>query len=525
MTVKLTRFFAMVLILLIGLTGFSGTAQAQTDIIDDKSSVPIEKIELEIVLKIDDNQAFINGMPMLLDVPAMLHKDRTLVPIRFIAEAMGANVEYEHSEQKVTISSKEERELEIVLKIGDNQAFVNGVPMFLDVPAMLHKDRTLVPIRFIAEAMGANVEYEHSEQKVTIQLTSRSPFADNISKMEDANKVFRAETKKIMHEVARQEKIELADIGPINVVAVNNPDAKIISTAVEGVDTLTIEQLAKGSDVLFTFVQLPDGSEIPSGFYVIHVLGDPKANKWAAQFRNLDGKVVLETSAEVESRASAESGKAAAPAGVKTDISITISGSSVEFNFEGEWSIFIKTFLKIGQNGPDSTPLPDAGERIVKAAEDFTFTINDSLVQASKETGKDMLDGWMSISGGDDELFAAFTAYEDVTKLTMEQLAEGQDILFGYFRTPEDSKLLADFYNIRIVEESGRWVGQFIDHKGKVIYQGLADVKEGELQLKKKVELSAELESGEGTTTFTGDVHIGKLNIEFTIKWVRKPKP
>ena len=56
-----------------------------------------------IELNIDDTTAFINGKSTQLDVPATIIKDRAMVPIRFIAEALGCEVEYLNDARKVII--------------------------------------------------------------------------------------------------------------------------------------------------------------------------------------------------------------------------------------------------------------------------------------------------------------------------------------------------------------------------------------------------------------------------------------
>ncbi|MCL2837729.1 MAG: copper amine oxidase N-terminal domain-containing protein, partial [Oscillospiraceae bacterium] len=58
-----------------------------------------------IEIQIDNDIAFVNADIVDLDVPAMIYNDRTLVPLRFIAEASGANVEWDEDTQTVIINT------------------------------------------------------------------------------------------------------------------------------------------------------------------------------------------------------------------------------------------------------------------------------------------------------------------------------------------------------------------------------------------------------------------------------------
>ena len=62
-----------------------------------------------------------------------------------------------------------ERMKVIELTIGSDEVLVNGVKTKIDVEPIIHKDRTMVPIRFIAEELGYEVKYDKKTQKVTIR--------------------------------------------------------------------------------------------------------------------------------------------------------------------------------------------------------------------------------------------------------------------------------------------------------------------------------------------------------------------
>ena len=88
------------------------------------------------------------------DVAPMIHNDRTMVPLRVIFEAFGADVEWDSETQTVTASLDTTT---IQISIDHSVAYKNGEEIALDAPAILTNGRTLVPLRFISESFGASV--------------------------------------------------------------------------------------------------------------------------------------------------------------------------------------------------------------------------------------------------------------------------------------------------------------------------------------------------------------------------------
>ncbi len=82
---------------------------------------------------------------------------RTLVPIRFVAEALGAKVTWTPDKPRDVLIEREG--LRIHFLIGEDTATVNGRVVEMDQPTILKDNRTLVPLRFIAEAFGAKVDW------------------------------------------------------------------------------------------------------------------------------------------------------------------------------------------------------------------------------------------------------------------------------------------------------------------------------------------------------------------------------
>lgn len=103
--------------------------------------------------------------------PQTARKLTALLPARFVAENLGAKVEWNEENEVVTVTGKNEKDgvVKIVITIGSKTAQVNGGNIELDSPAFIENDRTYTPIRFISEQLGASVEWLESEQKVVIR--------------------------------------------------------------------------------------------------------------------------------------------------------------------------------------------------------------------------------------------------------------------------------------------------------------------------------------------------------------------
>ena len=141
------------------------------DVINNNSGNENKESSNTIVLTIDEHDALVYGATKTNDVAPKVVNDRTMLPARFVAENLGATVEWDGEKQLVTITGKNEKQedVTILITIGSDYAKVNGEDVKLDSPAFVENDRTYTPIRFISENLGATVEWNETEQTVTIQ--------------------------------------------------------------------------------------------------------------------------------------------------------------------------------------------------------------------------------------------------------------------------------------------------------------------------------------------------------------------
>lgn len=108
-----------------------------------------------------------NGKTSYMDVAFMYNDagDRTLVPVRFISEALGYTVEWDEPTQTVTIKNDNDT---IVLNIGSQTMYSNGTAVAMDTAPIIYQDRTFVPIRFVAENFGLTVGFDEATQQVSL---------------------------------------------------------------------------------------------------------------------------------------------------------------------------------------------------------------------------------------------------------------------------------------------------------------------------------------------------------------------
>jgi hypothetical protein len=99
-----------------------------------------------------------NAAPQVMDVLPVVQYDRVFIPLRFIAEALGASITWNGSAEEVTI----------VLD-GKSLTFAIGeTAPGMDAPARIINDRTFVPLRFAAEFFGAYVEWDEGTRTILI---------------------------------------------------------------------------------------------------------------------------------------------------------------------------------------------------------------------------------------------------------------------------------------------------------------------------------------------------------------------
>lgn len=119
-------------------------------------SVGITAADIPITVKVDNEKI---SFP---DQKPVIKNDRTLVPVRFVAEALGYKVDWNEADNSAVIDGGK-----IVMYIDTNKAKIDGKDITLDVASTLINDRTMVPLRIIAETLDCSVDW-FGENKMII---------------------------------------------------------------------------------------------------------------------------------------------------------------------------------------------------------------------------------------------------------------------------------------------------------------------------------------------------------------------
>ncbi|MDP2873306.1 MAG: DUF1343 domain-containing protein [Bacillota bacterium] len=108
----------------------------------------------------------VHNTPIFFDTePYIDGNSRTMAPVRAIAEALGAEVGWDGALWLVTLVSGEST---VRLTIGSSVAEVNGVPIAMDTVPVIRNSRTMVPVRFVSEFLGADVGWDGPSSTVSV---------------------------------------------------------------------------------------------------------------------------------------------------------------------------------------------------------------------------------------------------------------------------------------------------------------------------------------------------------------------
>ncbi len=211
---------------------------------------------------------YMNGVQRYPDVAPVLQDNRTMVPVRYIAETLGADVHWYGSERKVSIHKDEKT---ILLYIDSPLVTVDGKESTLDTSPFILNNRTMVPIRFVSETLGAKVDWVQSERAVYVTDLRLNTLSVELTE-EDNKRVFMIKTSQnAAFERIETEEKERVLIRVENVVL--NTSGQTVSVGKNGVSGYTLSQEADGS--AWVDIELLKGQivkeEVFSDRYLLHL--------------------------------------------------------------------------------------------------------------------------------------------------------------------------------------------------------------------------------------------------------------
>jgi len=122
-----------------------------------------------VQLWIGQKEISVNGQTQSMDVAPFIQNGRTLVPVRFVSEALGAKVDWIDTNKEIVIVLGAKV---IGLWVGKDTATVNGVESKLEAPPLIQDSRTFVPVRFVSEGLGAQVDWLAEDHQVSIAYST-----------------------------------------------------------------------------------------------------------------------------------------------------------------------------------------------------------------------------------------------------------------------------------------------------------------------------------------------------------------
>jgi hypothetical protein len=133
-------------------------------------AIPVIPKTHVVRLTIGSTWLTVDGKQTVLDAAPVIQNGRTLLPIRAIVEAFGGMIEW-NAELRVVTMYLNGRQ--VSLQIGNRQAYVNGVQTVIDasdskVVPFIISGRTFLPLRFVAENLGLQVEWDPDTRTVTV---------------------------------------------------------------------------------------------------------------------------------------------------------------------------------------------------------------------------------------------------------------------------------------------------------------------------------------------------------------------
>ena len=120
---------------------------------------------VELKMTLGKTTYTLNGATKTMDVAPIIRNERTMLPVRYVAEALGAEIAWDGATSTATLKTAD---TEIKITVGAASATVNGKSVALDSPAFIENDRTYMPVRFVAETLGGTVAWDGATSTATI---------------------------------------------------------------------------------------------------------------------------------------------------------------------------------------------------------------------------------------------------------------------------------------------------------------------------------------------------------------------
>ncbi|MCI8336544.1 MAG: copper amine oxidase N-terminal domain-containing protein [Peptococcaceae bacterium] len=120
----------------------------------------------DIKLWIGNKQAQVGGKTVTLDVAPVIKDGRTMVPLAFVSQSLGATVNWDNTKKEV---SYKKGDTKVRMIVGQKSATINEKAVAMDAAVYVENGRTMVPLAFIANALSAKTQWDNTTKMITIR--------------------------------------------------------------------------------------------------------------------------------------------------------------------------------------------------------------------------------------------------------------------------------------------------------------------------------------------------------------------
>uniref|UniRef100_A0A832CYN0 Uncharacterized protein n=1 Tax=Ignavibacterium album TaxID=591197 RepID=A0A832CYN0_9BACT len=308
----------------------------------------------------------------------------------------------------------------------------------------------------IAELRKNKIEAFTVKLKYNVRKSNTNNFGEII---EQANDNFRLSVSNVLTRLSNQYKLPIND----NFVFVS-PHSLLVSpvTLMKGLENISTNELAAGKDVLFTFFNLPQGSEIASGFYSVSTFKDTRSGEWKAELKDLTGKIILKTNAEVKS------GNYSTSKGLPGRALGYYDGKfGVRFGFQIN-NLTFNTFLILSTDKLNKNKFITEGEEILSALTILRAQVEPALKNSTQKAISDQI-----LIATREDAFLVGALFKD--KIINSDGT--QDICYIYLNIPGIEK---GFYSVSISKKENYRKGYLKNSDGNIIKEFDVNVSYGE---------------------------------------------
>lgn len=341
---------------------------------------------------------YIDGVKLATDQAPVAVQGRVLLPLRAIFEALDATVNWNQWTQTVTATKDNTT---VVLKLKSKTATINNQTVSLDVPAQAIKGRTMVPVRFVSEALGEQVNWISKSRMVSIVTGSSSQEPGTLSPvayvtLRDVGN--NGDGRDLEVSFSRSSNESLVDHYRLLIVKAANASSFNLASALKVSSTNYTTLRPNGSDpatVLSSSARDVDGASIQSNqSYVGYVLAVGKGNAGSA-LSNPSPKITLDTGVSVAAVTNVRANDIS-DYGDGRDLSVSFTRASSESNISGYRVFIVKTKDVSSFNLAKANDLSSPYYTTVNKPSGSSSTLTGTLTSSSRDTSGDLIKNGVS---------------------------------------------------------------------------------------------------------------------------------